>query len=97
MRTYTFTVKDKSYTLKYNFNAIVELEEVIKKPITSFGEGLIGVKDIRAIIYAGLKWENQGLTLDRVGYLLDDYIEEGTLEELMAKAVELISTSIKSK
>lgn len=97
MRTYTFTVKDKSYTLRFTFNAIVELEEVIKKPITSFGDGAVGVKDIRAIIYAGLKWENQGLTLDRVGYLLDDYVEESSLEELITKAVELISASIKSK
>lgn len=97
MRTYSFTVNNIEYTLKYGFNALVGLEETLKKPISSFADGQIGFKEIRAIIHAGLKHEHNSITLEKVGQIIDDYIEEKPLEELIQNAVTLIGNSIKAK
>jgi hypothetical protein len=98
MRTFTFSVKDKTYTLRYNFNAIVDIEDTLKKPITQLVQGdQFGLKEIRAIIWGGLKHENNGLTLQQTGFLIDDYTQEQSLSELIENAVKLIAESINVK
>jgi len=98
MRTYTFSVKDKSYTLKYNFNAIVDIEDTLKKPITQLVQSdQFGLREIRAILWGGLKWENNGLTLQQTGFLIDDYTQEQPLSDLLENAIKLIADSINVK
>ena len=93
MREHQFTINEQTYTLRFTFNAIVELEENLKMPITKLvSEDNFGIKEMRAILWAGLRSRHK-LSLEEVGNLIDDY--DGTLEELLSKAIELITKALK--
>lgn len=93
MRTYTFSVEDKEYTLKYDFNAICEIEDSEKTGISALlGGDRVGYSTIRLILWGGLRWKNAGLTKQAVGYMITKYMNEGgDLEELVNNAVSLIT------
>ncbi len=94
MRTYTFEANDKTYTLKYNYNAICELEEASGKPLQAlFAEDAIGLSTIRLLLWAGLKWHNNGVTKQQVGFIIDDLVERKTYEEVTQNAVKLLTKS----
>ena len=78
--------------LKYDYNAIADLEERAGMGIGRlFDEDNIGLHTIRLIIWAGLRHEERGLTTDRVGKMIQEYIEGGgDLEDLVGKAVEAL-------
>lgn len=62
---------DKERTLLFDLNALVEYEEVTGKSLIS-GVNLsnLKMKDIRALLYAGLVHEDEKITLKQVGKLL---------------------------
>jgi len=63
MRTYTFSVEDKEYSLRYNFNSICELEEKAGVGLNGlFNQEKAGLNMIRLVIWAGLKWKDPGIT-----------------------------------
>lgn len=95
MRTYTFEANDNSYTLKYGYNAVCELEEASGKPIQAlFSEEAVGLSTIRLLIWAGLKWKNNGITKQQVGFILEDLIDNGTFQDVGKKAVDLLAESL---
>lgn len=97
MRSYSFSVKSKEYWLKYDFNAICDIEEMGKKPIQSlFSEDSMGLSTIRLLIWGGLKHNDQGLTIQRAGFIIRDYLEEGgTLDELATNASKCLVYALK--
>lgn len=76
---------DKERTLLFDLNAMVEFEEATGKSLMS-GESLsnLGMKDIRALLWAGLVHEDEKITLKQVGKM----VHLGN--------IEAISTSIES-
>lgn len=83
---------DKERHLKYGFNSLIELEEVMGRPLTDLDDG-VAMSDLRAIIYVGLKWEDSELTEESTGDLIDEGIEnnENGMEyigEVVGKAVQ---------
>jgi len=52
MRSFSFTVKEKDYWIKYDFNAICDIEEVAGKPVQAiYNEQSMGFNAIRMLIY----------------------------------------------
>jgi len=96
LRSFSFDVKDKTYTLRYNFNAVCDLEEEAGYGIqTLFDPKKVGLNIIRLLIWAGLKWQDRGITKQRAGEILNLYIEQGgDYSELVNKASELLLTSV---
>lgn len=95
MRTFTFESNDNTYTLKYGYNAVCELEEASGKPIQAlFNENSFGLSTIRLVIWAGLKWKNNGITKQQVGFILEDLVGNDTLQDVAKKAVELLAESL---
>ena len=83
------TVKlDKQRKLKYTFNAFCELEEALGRPLASIKGNEFKMKDLRALVWAGLLHESPGLTLEEVGDLIDkaDSIEDVT--DAVSRAIE---------
>ena len=83
---------DKTRNLRYGMNALIELENLLGKPITELDDEL-SMKDMRTIFYVGLKCEDRELTHERTGELMDEGIfnnEEGLqyLAETLGKAIE---------
>lgn len=68
---------DKHRKLRYDFNAIADLEAVTRKPLAHMVLPLsLGSFDaIRALLWAGLKWEDPKLTVAGAGNLAGQWIE----------------------
>jgi hypothetical protein len=77
-----------SKTLRYNFNAIADVEERAKTGIgTLLSEERIGFNSMRYLVWAGLKWEDRGLTIERTGLMLQQYFKDGGTFELLSLIV----------
>ena len=77
---------DKPRNIRLDTNALVKVEEVTGRPISSFLPGTVGMRDIRAFLWAGLIHEDRELTLLETGQLMDradyNYIEDKVTEAI---------------
>lgn len=60
---------DKKRNLRFDFNALCELEEHVN--LTELGGKNFRMKDLRAILWAGLLHESPELTIEDAGELID--------------------------
>lgn len=86
-------VLDRERELRLDINAISDASEVAGRAVASFLSGetrdIAGVPAIRALLWACLRRQDKRLTLDRVGDLIHQYVEQGgTLFELFIKISE---------
>lgn len=81
--------------MKFDFNAIADLEEYFGKGIAAImDEERIGFSTIRALYWAGLKWKERGLTIERAGAMIQKKMQEGTdFKELMEPIVKGLQAS----
>jgi len=83
---------DKDRHLKYGFKAIRLLRERFSKPFTQVLE--LAVDEVPAFVWAGLVWEDNALTVEKVEEMLDETIPERyTMQSIMA----LISNALTSQ
>lgn len=72
--------------LRYDFNALCDLEDNLGIPISELGKKLTGktvaLKTIRAIVHAGLVHEDEDLTVREVGELIGNMLQGDKLAEL---------------
>jgi hypothetical protein len=84
----SFEVSGKHFTLRYGNNALAELEGLLLMPITQIGErftqGAMGVREMRAIFWAGLMMQHE-LSLVDAGHLMDE-LGLPRVAELVAQA-----------
>lgn len=70
----------KERKLRYSLNALAELEDKLGIPLSELNEVNMGMKQIRAFLWAGLIHENPELTEREVGDMVDfdnmEYISE---------------------
>jgi hypothetical protein len=65
-------VLDKERTLRYTLNSLVYMEENgVNIQTFSNSDGTVKLKDLRTILYAGLIHEDEDLTPEKVGNLID--------------------------
>ena len=98
-RTVGFDVEDKHYTLKFDFNAVCDIERVMGVGITTMMTGeRIGMDTIRGVIWGGLKWKLPGFTIQASGNLIQKYMQlGGNLDKLANDAIKLLAESIGGK
>lgn len=80
---------DKPRTLRYGMNALAKIEDVTGKSIMKLDLGHVGIKDLLAIVYAGLYHEDRELTPEKVGDLIDEYSDMNTVAEKIGEAFNL--------
>lgn len=85
----------KSRRLRYDFNAIADIEQKAGLGIGAlFDENRAGLNSLRLLIWGGLKWQERGLTVEQAGQLVGDYLKDGgSLEELMGKVTDALRQS----
>lgn len=85
----------KTRRLRYDYNAIADVEEKSGLGIGAlFNEERAGLHSNRMLIWGGLKWADRGLTVARVGGMLNEFLREGgDMEELMDKVKEALGKS----
>jgi hypothetical protein len=81
--------------LKFDYNAVADIEEKFGKGIVAvFKEENVGFNTVRLFYWAGLKWKDPGLTVQRVGGLLGDKLAAGgNIGELMEPIVKALKAS----
>ena len=90
-----FEVNGKTKRLKYDFNAIADVEEKSGMGMAKlFSEDMVGFNTIRLLVWAGLRHEERGITTDRAGMIIKDMMESGyTLETIMELIMEALTKS----
>lgn len=78
---------DKPRRIRFDTNALCDAEEALGVGIGAMLNQQVGFRVIRALLWAGLRWEDRGLTLERTGALMQRYIEAGGTVESLAEAV----------
>lgn len=89
------TLGGKERKLRYDINALTDMEELLH------GESILSrlsnpstasVSLFRLLLWGGLKHAEKGLTLQRVGMMMQEYLNDGgTLESI----VEKVSVAVK--
>lgn len=80
---------DKERTLRYGINALARIEDSIGKPIMGLDLEHLGMKELLAIVHAGLYHEDKTLTIEQVGDLIDDYSDINEVAEKLGEALTL--------
>lgn len=83
---------DKERFLKYGIRALVQMEEMMGRPITDLGneEQGISMKDMVIIIHCGLLWAEKGLSFEETEDIIDAAVDKHGFEyvtETMGKAL----------
>lgn len=85
---------DKPRRLRFDVNALADLEEHLGVGIGKVMEQEANFRLLRALLWAGLKWEEPRLTIERAGALIQDYLARGG--DLDALAQKLISALLET-
>ena len=91
------TLGGKECKLRYDINAAADMEEVMggKSLLYVLSNPMAaGFSAIRIHLWGGLKHAEKGLTLQRVGLLMQEYLESGgSIETLAAKIGDAVRKS----
>lgn len=84
---------DKERRIRFTMNALADAERVRGLGLPAMIHPLnVGHLTTRALLWAGLKWEDRSLTLEKAGDLVDTWIANGhkvtDLEKLVYSALE---------
>jgi hypothetical protein len=90
-RGYVAIELDKARNLKFDFNAICELEDALGKPVTQLKEENVGFRELRAMLWAGLLHESPDLTVEEAGALVS---EAESVQYVTEKVVEAFATGL---
>ena len=80
---------DRPRTIRYGVNALAKIEDLTGKSLAALDLKNVRIKDLLAIIYAGLCHEDSTLTLDQVGDLIDEYTTLPEISEKIGEAMTL--------
>lgn len=69
---------EKEYTLRFDLNALVELEDKLGVPLSEMGNMKITIRNIRSMLWAGILHEAPELTEAEIG----KYVDMGNMEEV---------------
>lgn len=78
---------DKPRTLRYGINALAKIEDITGKSLMALDLNNVGIKEMLAIVYAGLYHEDKSLTPEIVGDLIDEYSNITTVAEKIGLAM----------
>lgn len=86
---------DKARRLRFDPNAIADVEGALGLGISRmFKDDMMGIRVLRALLWGGLRWEDRGLTIERVGNLIGDYLSNGgTLTDLTRSVMAAVEAA----
>ncbi len=73
---------DRPRKVRFSMNAICEFELASGKPLTAMVDTELGMRDVRALLYAGLKDADRLITPEKAGTIMDDVTERDGQEGL---------------
>lgn len=82
-------IGENMYELEYTVNSVCDLEEITGKGLGDI-LAVSGMSSIRALLWSGLIENLPGLTIKKAGVLTQEYLKQGTLEDLVTKIGEAV-------
>ena len=79
-------ILDRPRTLRYGLNALAKVEDITGKNIMGLDLNNVSIKDLLAIIYAGLYHEDKELAVEKVGDLIDEHSNITEVAEKLGEA-----------
>lgn len=80
----SLTCGNTEYTLRFSTNSLCELEDASGMGVMEIGEkfdsGKFGIKDLRVILWAGLRDYHKELSMENVGEIIDVVTMEKAME-----------------
>jgi hypothetical protein len=96
----SITLGGKARNLRYEMNALPELEGALRLTIAEIGrrlqKGKVGTREVRALVWAGLLHEDEDLTIRQVGTWLTeaDFLKNSeTRDKIMERVFEALAES----
>ena len=96
MHSIEFELNGKTKRLRYDVNAIADIEDTAGVGVFSLvsDQKRIGYSSLRVLFWGGLKHEDKGITLDRAGLILKQLMDDGkTFDELYTLAIRALKIS----
>lgn len=97
MRGVKVEIAGRECELRYDLNALADLEEVLGRGLSVlFQEEAVGIATIRGLLWAGLKWSRrrQGFTRADAGSLLEQHMRQGgAVADVLPAIVEALRAS----
>jgi len=96
MHSIEFELYGKTKRLRYDVNAIADIEDTAGVGVFSLvsDQKRIGYSSLRVLFWGGLKHEDRGITLDRAGLILKQLLDEGkTFDDLYLLALKGLKLS----
>lgn len=92
---YFETMDGEEKTFRLDFNAIADLEALLGKGIASLiSDENVGFNIIRGFYWAGLKFKDKGMTVQRAGNFVQSELNKGrSIEDLMIPVTEAMIAS----
>jgi hypothetical protein len=92
---------DKPRKLRFGTGAFREVEGILDRSIFKINWGNLGITEVSTLLYAGLKWEDNDITMGQVDEILDERLDdirniENTLAEAVMAAFPKINSTIKN-
>lgn len=85
---------DRERKLRFTINGLIDLEQALGAPLGVALMNRSQLRTARALIWKGLQHEDKRLTEERVGELLQDYLEQGgSLKNLTDTITEALKLS----
>lgn len=71
-------VRGETKVIRFDLNAVADLEEYYGKGFGAImSEEAVGFSTLRALYWAGLKWQMKGLTIAQAGIIVQEKIADG--------------------
>ncbi|PFW43801.1 hypothetical protein [Priestia megaterium] len=86
------TLGEKEFTLRYDLNALVELEDKLGVPLSEMGNIQITIKNVRSMLWAGVIHQEPEITEREVG----SYVGMENMEEVQ-KAISTAFSGVQAK
>jgi hypothetical protein len=76
-------------SLRFDLNALADFEQEVGMGFAQLMQTKAAFATVRAMVWAGLKHEDRGLTVDRAGTLIGEYVRDGgSIDEILTLCIE---------
>lgn len=79
---------ERTYRLKFTFEALDRAEERLGKPITVINEQNVGMREIGTLFWAALLYDNPTMTYRQTTKIIDEHIDQ--FKEIATKTTEAL-------
>ena len=94
MKIVSVELNGNDYKLRMDVNALSEVEIKMNMGFSKVMQLELSVAMIRVLLWAGLKWCDRKMTIEKAGNLLETHLENGgSLDEISEKIGEAVKSS----